>query len=173
MSRTIFDIGADLEAIDQLMEELDGDISDPVVEKALTEWFEQAQSDLGAKLDNYVNYAKRLESVRVAAKAEADQYAKRVQVIDNRIKSLKWRLADFFDRSGRRTCETATGRKVRLQANGGVQTLELDEIDISHIPVRFRKTVVTIDTAVIRDALNAGEILPFARLLPRGESIRF
>ena len=55
-----------------------------------------------------------------------------------------------------------------IAKNGGKQTLTID----GEVPQEYTKTIIENDTDKIRQALEAGQELPFAHLEPRGESLR-
>lgn len=81
---------------------------------------------------------------------------------------LKW----FFETHNLRTVETSR-YKLQLQRNGGKAPLVLDEsVLVIQLPERFQKVSIDIDTAAIREVLEAGESLPFAHLAERGTTMR-
>jgi len=55
-----------------------------------------------------------------------------------------------------------------ITKNGGQQKITID----GEVPEEYTKTIIENDTDKIRQALEEGQILPFARLEPRGESLR-
>ncbi len=55
-----------------------------------------------------------------------------------------------------------------IAKNGGKQALTIDR----KVPKEYTKTIIENDTDKIRQALEEGKELPFARLEPRGESLR-
>lgn len=63
---------------------------------------------------------------------------------------------------------TGLRHTLTIQANGGAQKLEVNE---AAVPAAYRKPGEP-DNAAIRRAIEAGEALPFARLAPRGRSLR-
>ena len=68
--------------------------------------------------------------------------------------------------------ETATGRVLAIQKNGGKQPLVVDWLPLEELPERFQKVTITEDREKIAEALAAGEELTFARLEPRGTHLR-
>ena len=52
--------------------------------------------------------------------------------------------------------------------NGGKQGVNI----FAEVPDNFQRVIYEPDTDKIRDALEAGEDLPFAKLLERGEHVR-
>jgi hypothetical protein len=173
MTRTLFSIGADLLALNELIDDLDGDISDPQVEAAYVAFVTELATDEGRKLDGYVGWIKQLEMESVAAKAEAEQWSKRAQVRDNRVKWLKERIKAYLEGQGRSKATTETGRALVIQANGGVRSIAwADPIDLSKLPAEFTRTRIEIDKDAVRKCLEADEPLAFARLEARGFRLR-
>ncbi len=169
--RRLFDIGEDLLAIDGLIDDLDGDISDPAVDAALGMWLNESETEEGVKLDGYAGYIRQLEHEADVAKAEAEEYRRRAQTRENRVAWLKARLIQHLQRTGRTKVATATGRTVAVQSNGGRRPVTFIELfDADSIPIEFTKRVV--DDEAIRAALEAGQELNFAHLGERGVHLR-
>jgi hypothetical protein len=168
---TLFQIGEDFQALDQLLDELGGDISDPTVESAIMQWQESLAADEAVKLDGYCNYVKQLDAFAATMTAEAAEYTKRAQQYTNRAKWLKARMLAYLQSQGRTKATTATGRTIAIQANGGKPPLVLaDGLQVDDVPAVF--TQRSIDESAIREALENGESLPFARLGDRGIHLR-
>lgn len=171
MTRTLFAISEDLLALDHLLEELGGDVSDPAVDAAITAWMTELGADESLKFDGYVNYIRQLEMEAAAAQAEANDYAERAQTRRNRVAWLKSRVKDHLEATGRKKAGTATGRTLAIQANGGMTPiLWAETIDIEAVPENLTKRV--LDTEAVRFELEAGRELPIARLGKRGTHLR-
>lgn len=62
---------------------------------------------------------------------------------------------------------------ISIQKNGGKAPIQYVEgLQPSELPTEYQKTKVEMDTDAIRQALEAGELLDFAVLLEKGESLR-
>ena len=170
--RSIFDIGNDLQAIERLIEERDGDISDPEVAETISLWLAEFDAERAEKADRYVNLIRKWETEAAAAKAEAEQYQKAAQVRANRVRSLKQMLQMHMEASNLSKIETATGRVIAIQNNGGVVPMEVTETDPTALPDQYVRMVRVIDNSAIRADLEAGVELPWARLGVRGRSLR-
>jgi len=171
--RNLFDIGEDLRALDDLLNEVEGDISDPIVEAAITKWFEELAVEESRKLDGWCNWIKSLEAEALTARREAEEYVRRAVARENRVERLKGRMAQYLQASGRDKIRTATGRIVRVQANGGKLPLDISDLwDAEDLPAQFQRHKVEVDTEAIRKALDAGEQLPFAQYRQRGSHLR-
>lgn len=173
MSKSLFNIEADLLALDQLIEEREGDISDPAVESAVVAWFESLKEDEGRKLDGYCFWIKALEGEAKTAKAEADNYAAKARSRENRAKWLKDRLKLHLELTGQKKIETPKLHTISIVANGGSLPVVLSlDFKIDDVPSQFVKVTKSIDTDAVRIELQAGNQLPFATLGPRGQHLR-
>ena len=173
MSRTLFAISDDLLALNDLLEQLDGDVTNPEVDAAVTKWFAELASDESKKLDGYAGYIKQMEMESVAAKAEADQWAAKARTRDNRVKWLKERVKVYLELTGRTKATTDTGRTFAIQNNGGVVPLIIAELtDPKTVDPKFQKVTYSFDSEAIRQALADGGTLDWARLEKRGTHLR-
>lgn len=167
MSRTLHDITEDIIALDTLLAETEGEVTDERALQWIAQWMEENDQSLATKVDNYcaliVEYEKRAEArqaeaVRLASKAKAE--ADRARWLRDRMKEHLQRL-----RCERLECPRFT---VTVQKHGGLQPVEIT----GDVPPDYRIVKSEPDKGAIRTALLNGNDLPFARLLPRGESLR-
>lgn len=170
--RTLYQIGADLLALDALLDEANGDLSDPAVEAAAAAWFDALAAEEAAKLDGWIGYVRQLEMEAAAAKAEAEQWLTRVRSREARVAWLKERLKRHLEATGRTKATTLSGRTIAVQANGGHPPVEIDAVDPYGVADRLCEVRRLIDREKVRTALLAGEGLSFARLVPRGTHLR-
>lgn len=175
MRKTLFEIGGDVLALDALLDELGGDISDDQVAATIDEWLLENQSALSSKLDSYAALIKEREAIAEARLDEAKRLNGLASADLNAAQRLKERLLFFFESYGIQKVETAR-YKVALQKHGGKLPLLLNEdLTPADVPEQFVVEVPAtqrIDTAAIRAELEAGKTLEFARLGERGSSIR-
>ena len=170
--RTLFDIGSDLLTLDQLIEDIGGDVSDPQVEAAVTALTSELARDEAAKLDGWVGWVRQMEMEAAAAFAEADQWRHKGQALTNRVAWAKSVLKQHLENTRRAKVQTARGHTVTVQANGGKLPVQVDPVDPETVAERFQRVRVELDTDAVRTALEAGEQLAFARLQPRGTHLR-
>jgi hypothetical protein len=171
-NRSLFAISDDLLALDNILDDLGGDVSDEQVESIIAEWFENLGEERDRKLDNYAAFIRELEARAEARKVEAHRLAALVTIDTNRILALKRRLKWFFEYHNLPPIQTARFR-LSLAGNGGKLPLLLDpDLTADSLPEEFRKVSVTPDPDKIRAALESGAQLDFARLGERGKSIR-
>jgi len=173
MARTLFAISDDLLALNDLLEQLDGDVTNPEVDAAVTKWFAELANDESKKLDGYAGYIKQMEMESVAAKAESEQWAAKARTRDNRVKWLKERVKVYLELTGRTKATTETGRVFAIQNNGGVVPLIINEgTDPRSIEPQFQKVTYSFDSEAIREAIADGKELPWAHLDKRGTHLR-
>lgn len=167
----LFDIGADLLALSDLLDESNGEIT-PENEPILEAFFAELGNDQAVKLEGYVGLIKTLEGEAVVAKATAEQFAMKARSRESSVKRLKDRVKMYLEVTRQPKAVTEKGFTLAVRANGGKQPLDLDDIRIEDLPVEFRKVSVVADTEKIREFLEAGGSLSFARLQPRGSHLR-
>jgi hypothetical protein len=170
MSATLYEISADLQALEMLLTEVGGELPDAVAEAAIDAWLEETGKATRDKVDDYCGLIRELEARRDARKAEARRLADRAQIDANTVDRLKGRLLSFFEVHAIKTMETARFRVTAAQ-NGGVVPLIITA-PLESIPDEFIEFVRKPMNPMIREMLEAGEALPFAELGERGKSIR-
>lgn len=167
----LFDIGADLMALSDLLDESNGEIT-PENEPILEAFFAELENDQAVKLEGYVGLIKTLEGEAAVAKATAEQFQMKARSRENSVKRLKDRVKMYLEVTNQPKAVTEKGFTLAVRANGGKQPLDLDDLRIEDLPPEFRKITVTVDTEKIREHLEAGGSLSFARLQPRGNHLR-
>ena len=166
--RTLYQIGDDHAALEDMLYELGGDISDDQVEAAIQEWMAEIQGDLAKKADGYICLIRNLESQAASRKAEADRLATLARVETNAAARLKDRLHQFMLHSGIQRIDTERFR-ITVAKNGGNVPLILDEsVQPEQLPETFRRVRYEADKDAIRATLEAGHGLTFAKLGERG-----
>ena len=172
--KTLLDISDDLVALQQTLESLEDAPEEQAAEVAA--WFaaldQATREERDRKLDNYCALIAELEARATARKAEAKRLGDRARVDENKAKSLKLRLHEFFECHQLKTVETVRYR-LTLATNGGQLPIVLDEnYSVTQMPEPFVQLSRSPDMEAIRRALQAGETLEFARLGERGKAIR-
>lgn len=173
MSRSLFALAEDVRALDALIEDLGGDVTDPQVRAAWEAMQRELGLNEGSKLDGYVNWLRQLEMEASAAREEAERYLAKARSRQNRIEWLKGNLKSYLQATGRMRVETSTRRVIAIQANGGNVPIIIDDnLDPSLIPDELAIVRRTPDMEAIRKRLANGERLEFARLGERGMHLR-
>jgi hypothetical protein len=170
---TLFAIGGELQALQELLVERDGDVTDPEIAAAVDAWFATIAADEGAKLDGYIGLIRQNDMEAAAAKEESERWTMKARARENAAKRLKDRLKQYLEFTGRTKATSATGRVAAIQANGGKVPLTIaDGIDPVQVDPSYQRIKVEFDTEKIRSSLEAGDDVGFARLEPRGNHLR-
>lgn len=152
-----------LRAIDIDAEQNGGGEIDPYLEEQL-QFFE---SQLPTKIDDYVYVVRKLQDYAEECMRESQRLAARARAWNNKVTWLKGRILSTLLAIDCQKLKTARNT-VSVCKAGGTQSLQLAD-DLSQIPVEYltSKTVIEPDRAKIREELDAGKELPFARLAER------
>lgn len=165
---TMYEIGKDLLALNDLLESLvddDGNPREPTEEEqeTLKSWFQMSYSDFETKFDSYCKFIKNqkiaadiAESERKVFKDEMDRLSKRAKACENRAKSLQtllqWNMETINTHKFKSELFTATIQE------GQVSVAALAGSDLSKIPEKFLKPR-EIDTTAIKQAIKDGKLL--------------
>lgn len=168
MKPTLFSLSDDMNALDEILAETGGDLSDPRSEEILESWEAELESNLSAKVDGYCRFIAELEARASTRSNEAARLAARAKVDESTASRLRERLRAVWETRSLPAIETANYR-VSLAKNGGKNPLDLH----GDVPPEFTKTktIIEPDREKIRAALEAGERLTFALLMERGSRI--
>lgn len=127
---------------------------------------------IGDKSDGYVAVLDHFNANISMIKAEEERLKARREVIENRVKAMKEalkRVLEVMEENGTEKPEIKTAfHTIKLAGNGGKQPLKVDE---DKVPDSFKKVILETDNDKIRKAIEAGETLDFAELLPRGRHL--
>ena len=167
MNRSLLDITDDLRALDQLLAEADGDISDPAVSEAVERWFAELDQDFDTKVDNYAALITEMKFRATSRKAEADRLAERARIDSGNAQWLADKLKAVMQQRGLKKLET---RRYRLSVanNGGKLPLRLSTDNPKDLPAEYHRVTIDIDKAKVREALEAGVEVPHASFDERG-----
>lgn len=186
---TLFEIGDDLLEIYGLIEDLDGDVTDEVIDQTIDKWLTANKEALGDKLEGYGWLIKRMAAdakIKAAKaanyKAEYDRLKATAASRENTVTRLKKRLLEFFEIHDMKTVETDSF-KFNRQGNGGEKPLTVaksveDDIENSGLPAKYIKMIPTLDTTLLRAVLESddekakAELVGLVTLEERGEHIR-
>lgn len=170
--RSLFEISNDWLAVEQALDDCGGDISDPVVEAAITKIIEGLLEEEGAKLDGMVRFMKQLDMEGAAARAEEEQWAKRANAKEGLAKRIKRLMHEHLLRTNRNRLLLPSGLILKVHGNGGKMPVEIDLVDPESVPDHLCKVTRRIDSDAVRAILEAGKNLEFARLLSRGTHLK-
>jgi len=165
------EITEDILALETLLWEMGGDVTDMEADDAIARWLEENQDSLETKLDGYATLITQMQDLAVARRDEAKRLTDLARTGENGAKRLKDRLAWFFQEMGIVKVEAKLHR-IWLQRNGGKTPVDI--ADERLIPDQYKRQVTTteIDTDKVRKDLEAGKKVPGATLLEKGFHIR-
>lgn len=157
--------------LDDMLEASGGEVTDEVDE--IANMLLTLDEALERKLDKYAYVIKSLESdVERFADLEHEFYL-RCAATKITVDRLKDRVKDYIERNvpeGKVKCELHT---LSVRKNGGVLPLEIDEDVLPEdVPGMYTRQKVEFNNACIRDVLEQGVELPFARLGEQGTHLR-
>ena len=164
-----------LSAIEEAAERGESDVV-AVLEEQRDRMMEQHE-DPAAVLLAMGRDRRELEARDAGIKLEQDRLGAKRRHLKKLVSEIRQVALVFMDRRGVTRVETGDPVMpiVRRQKNGGKAPVQLTEgIEVSAIPGRFqRQPPPEVDMDAVRDALEAGEVLPWARLVERGEHVRW
>lgn len=169
---TLYAIGAELDALEDLLTEVGGDVTDADAEAAIDQWLAESKDALRTKLDSYGALIREFEGRAALRKAEADRLRALAATDENNVRRMKDRLRWFFEAHEMTKVETARF-KFTLSNNGGATPVEV-RVPAETLPdwCRVETLSYRADLDAIRRRLEAGEALEFAALGARGKHVR-
>lgn len=138
--------------------------SDGVDEQVLADTMEGIKGELELKVEGYCSIIKNLSANINALNTEAERMSKRADSLQKNVVWLETALKTYMEQNGLKELKSGV-HEAKIVKNGGVQPLWVDE---EKVPDTCMKVKYEIDKRLIREKLNAGEVLPFAELKERG-----
>lgn len=170
---SLYELTEDLVALNRLLEELGGDVTDGTQGQTLERWAEEFDWKLRDKVDGYATIIRNIEGDALLLEEEITRLQNRKRVLDNRVARLKALAKYSMERLGTRKME---GLKftLALQKAGGQDPLELLVEDVEQFPSRFLRIRKEADKDALRKALveKDPEAARLARLGERGDYVR-
>jgi hypothetical protein len=162
---SLFDLTEDLRHLESVVSDIDpeGELPPDVVA-----WLDAAEGNYAQKVEGYCAVVGQLEAVARARSEEAERLRSLATVTQRQVDRLKLALKESLLKLERPKVET-TRYKVWVQPAGGKQPLQIIEEEVPH---DLKKVELVVDKDKIRDLLESGNDLPYARLLPRGYTLR-
>lgn len=174
MPRSLFAISDDLLALADLMTETGGEIPEGEVGAALEKYFNDLGEERDQKLDAYGWVIRELEARGEARQAEAARLNVLAASDAGASKRLKDRLKYFMD--GQAVTKIETDHfKFAVQKNGGKAPLDIPDTwheNPACAPERYHKISVSLNKDLIREDLEAGEVVPSCEIAEKGTHLR-
>ena len=171
---TLFEISDELAAIEELLTENGGDITDDAAGETLEAWFDQLTDARDAKIDDYCRLITMVTARANARTEELTRLGALVDTDENTIKRLKTALHNFMLERGVTKIETPL-HKLTIAKNGGKAPLVIPEDwrnDPASAPEQYHRAVIHLDTDLIRADLAGGEDVPGCAIGERGTHLR-
>lgn len=141
-----------------------GDSPDPEDQQAFLDTLEGLDFEIGLKADAYAAVRSQLIGKKAAIDAEIDRLKAFSNAAGKSIERLEKSLYEAMTAMNKDVIKTDL-HTFKIVKNGGKAPLVLDE---QNVPDNYKKVVLEIDKSKIRQALEDGEQLPFARIGERG-----
>ena len=159
---TLYELRAEYMELLALLEDPE---TDPQV---IADTMEGIQGELDIKCDSYVVVIRQLEAQVEMIDTELIRLEKNKSALTNNIKRMKAAVLDTIQMTGSRKMVT-DHFKLSIVKNGGKQPMEVDEIE--KIPQDYLTMKPVANMEKIRQELEGGGQLDFARLKERGEHL--
>lgn len=153
---SLYEISGRLIELNYVMDS--GDFS----EECIRDTLEAIEGEFDDKVEGWCKWIKSIESDIKTAKEEAERLREKAKRDEKKIIKLKSTLAEYMNAVERPKVKTALFNVNRLKMNG-----KLDIDGLGNIPDEYKKEVTRVskeaDKDKIKEALDKGERLPFAR----------
>lgn len=168
----LYDIAADFRRLSDLLE----DESTPKeMRQTIIDTLESLDGDFEDKAEGIAALIAENNATINAIGDEIDRLRAKADRLENQNDSLKRYLKMEMDFTGKRKLNAGIW-KITIAKNGGkaplVWKIDPDELDLGSLPEKYVKRTESINTAAVRETLEAGGFLSFAELGERGESLR-
>lgn len=167
MSKPLLQLSDEMVALDEILSRVENAEAPEV--QALIEQALELTAEREKKVDSYCNFIRELELRSEARKMESQRLAERSRVTANIATSLKNRLQLALEKMGVKKIETPHFTVSRVK-NGGKLPMTVTE-DLTPDEYWEMFQTAKINKTKIRDELESGEELPFAKLEERGERL--
>lgn len=152
--RKLYEIGADLEALSEMMTDLDGEIPEGEIGAAIEEWFDRLGEERDEKIRRYCALIEMMIFSAEACAEEVRRLGKLKRANENGALQLKDRLKQFFEQHGIQKLDLGTFRP-RIQVNGSAPLIVPQPwaTEPASAPEAFHKVAIELNTQAVREAL--------------------
>jgi hypothetical protein len=157
-----------LEQLDAQHGTVDGDAA------VVAKWLAELDGQVNAKLESTGQYLRMVELAAEAAHAEAERLRERAASCERKAARIKAAVLQLLDAAQLKRLETKTF-SFTVAGDGGMPPLVIDDVDPNEVAAALPDLVVTtvaLNKPAIREVLERGGTLPFARLGQRGRHLR-
>lgn len=169
MSQSLIKITDEMIALETLLEEMGGDVTDESAGEYVSKLFDEINDALNYKVDAYATLIRKCEMTAAARSEEADALKAGARTEENKAKWLKANLKAAMERLGIK--KAGYIRTASICGNGGKPPL-IVTVSAAELPPQYQRVVIVANEDAIRAAIEAGTVLPFARIEDRGTHVR-
>jgi Siphovirus Gp157 len=166
---TLQEIVENRRALDEILADCGGEITDASVEEITGRWMEEITKDLAAKSDGYQYRMKDMQAMEAQFKEMETMYRNARKSLERVEESLKTRMKLAMQAMG---VNELAGNQFKYKLSDSAPSVEI--VDESQLPAKFcrEKVILEVDkTAVKEHVLSTGEEIPGA-ILTRGKTLR-
>jgi len=172
--RSLFAISDDLLALETVLLETGGEITDDEAGRELERYFEHLHEERDRKVNGICWLIKELEARAKVRYEAARQLHALSEIDDNAAERLRGRLKLFMQQQGLKRLETDHAR-LTLAQNGGKAPLVIPEAweqEPAQAPEAYQRRVIHLDKEAIREDLEDGILIPGCAIGERGTHLR-
>lgn len=173
---TLYEIGTELEALDNLLDECGGDISSPGYVEAVDRWYAEAKGLEADKFGAICLRLRRIDDQIAAAQAMEDQFRQKRKTLESQAAWEKLRMKSHMEHFGLKKVECSNGFKVSVVVNSAAPMepteITVEAVDAAGLGPKYVVLTPSVNTKMVRADLKDGVQLPFARLGERGTHLR-
>lgn len=155
--------------LDAILEQTGGEVTPEV--DALCDRLLCLDDQTADKFDRYGHVIADMTLKASGYKERAKALSAAAAVLENSAERMKQCLKEFMERHDMKRFDGEWYRFM-VQANGGKVPLIIDDVDPESVLGMYQKRTVDFDRQYIRELLEAGQQVSFARLGERGTNLR-
>lgn len=143
-------------------------------QQRLLENYLNTEQELHQKLDNYCRLIKEITARSLARAQEAQRIAGLAEQDAQLVEKLETSLLDYMQRHDLNRVQTTLFHIAKVKAGGVLPVVVDSNVRLELVPPQFVREKLTraIDKEAVREALEHGEELGFARLGQRPERLK-
>lgn len=168
----LYDIAADYRRLQDMLDAAD---TPEEMRQTLIDTLESLSGDFEDKVENMAALIAEYKATIEGCAAEIQRLTAKKLRAENAIDSIKKYIMAEMQFAGIQKVKAGTWQ-ISIAKNGGkapiVWKIEPEDLDLETLPEKYVKRTETINTATVRETLEAGGFLSFAELGERGESLR-
>lgn len=158
-----------------LQDQLDSAETQDEMRQVLADTLESLEGDFADKAEGMAALIAENKAMIAGLKAESQRMQAKISRLENQNDSISKYLMAEMQYTNLRKVQAGTWQ-ISIAKNGGklpiVWKIDPEDLDLDALPDKYVKRTESINTASVRETLEAGGFLSFAELGERGESLR-